>query len=325
MAGKQGDRAGKRLDSVDIFRGAAVAAFLIFNFLGSLVPPAEMPQILLHNQGDILLPGDFIAGFFAFLIGIGLSMSFEKRKGSESPASILRRNLARGAGLLLLGLLLDGIDGLALQWGVLQSLGLALLIAAMFLPLGNKPRALAAAAILLSYGYFLQTDAGFGGLLQYRHGGPIGAISYAAIAIFGMIAGNWLVREDRREIVIKLMLAGLALLAAGAVMSAAIPPNKLLVSPSYSLCVSGAASAIMALLYQVVEVGGWKSDVLRLFGMNSLLAWVLQYPLAYWPLAILDAFFSIGFAGGVAATAILVVIVYAILLFGRKSGFRLSI
>ncbi len=325
MAGKESRRAAKRLGSVDVFRGAAVAAFLFFNFLTSLVRPGEMPSILLHNQVGTMLPGDFIAGFFAFLIGIGLSLSYEKRKGDESLASIFRRNIARGAALLALGLFLDGIDGLTLQWGVLQTLGISLLIATAFLPFSNRIRALSAAIILIIYGCLLLTDAGFAGLLQIRHGGPIGAVSYASIAISGMIAGNWLVEADRKESVKKLLLASLALLLAGAIASTAIAPSKLLATPSYSIYVSCAAFAVMGMLFHAVEIGGLNPGILQRLGRNSLLAWVLQYPLFYWPLALAGAYFSTSLAAGLAAAGALTVISYVIVFFIGKSGYRLSI
>jgi predicted acyltransferase len=313
--------------AVDVFRGAVVVLFLFLNFLFSFTPESAIPHILLHNQGNVLLPGDFIAPFFAFIMGVSLALSYAKRKerGQES-AAVFRTYIKRFVLLILIGLFLDSLfvlSGLRLVWGVLQSLGVAGLVAVCVLPLSERNKVLAALLLLSVYGILLtQNHAFFDSVANSRNGGPLGALSYGAITIFGLVAGRILL--EGKGFYRNAAVGGLALVAISLPISIWMPYNKLLVTPSYSLITSGAAFVVLAAFKYMEEKHGFRSEILSLLGRSSLLAWVLQYPLAYYPLTF-AGYGTLGFPEGFSLAVVLTLVSYLIVRYADKKGIRFGL
>lgn len=145
-------RANERVVSLDVFRGATVAAMLLVNNPGSwshVYPP------LLHAEWHGWTPTDLIFPFFLFVVGITTHMSLARlRRGApHGGASVGGKILRRGLLIIALGLLLNWfpfftwgqVPDLAepslgervthrwnhLRWsGVLQRIGFVYLVAA---------------------------------------------------------------------------------------------------------------------------------------------------------------------------------------------------
>ena len=326
-----------RIESIDIFRGIVVIKFLFSNALASFARESEIPFALKHNQGNALLISDFTAALFAFLIGIGLAISYSRRvaKG-EAIGTIFITYFKRFATLLLIGLILDSISysklttqdpKLVLEWGVLQTLAVAGAIAALTVILTNLARLAIAFFILIIYGYLLLNSSAFFDLVNKSiHGGPIGAISFGAITIFGIIAGSFILQASKwQKKLQKLSLFAIALVSLAIFASYYVPFNKLLVTPTYSLITSAAGFALMVILYYLVEVKKLNSAIIKRFGANALFAWIIQYPLIYYPLGKIYKFQFASFGEGIALSTIFVIVIYILIIFAEKKGIRLSL
>ena len=301
----------KRYKSVDIFRGLSVILFLLFNFVYSFTGDHEVPFILKHNQGNILLPLDFIAAFFAFVLGVSLGLSYFKRAGGGEKGLVYLHYLKRYGLLILIGLVLDFFPDFTLKWGVLQSLGIAGIIATLILKLSNPIKLIVVGIVLVIYSFCLQNPS-FLDLLSITHGGPVGAISYGTISIVGMVAASFLGSKNNW----KILGLGIVLFVLSLLSSHMIPFNKLLVTPTYSLISAAVALIILYFLLVLFDIKKIKirgQEPLILFGRNSLLAWILQYPLVFYPLAILSKFQIFEFLIGFGVSIFFLAIVYLII------------
>src|SRR3989338_4520675 len=326
----------KRIEAVDVFRGIIVIKFLFSNALGSFTREREIPFALKHNQGNALLLSDFTAALFAFLIGIGLAISYSRRIAKGQKLSEIFIAYAKRFGMLLVvGLILDSVSysklttqnpELIVAWGVLQTLAVAGAIAALTILFSNAIRIAIALVILLVYGYLLLNNASFFDLINKSlHGGPVGAISFGAISIFGLIAGSIVLQKSEWQKLQKLSLIAIALFALAMFVSTIIPFNKLLVTPSYSLITSAVGFALMAIIYYMVEIKKVNSSIIKKFGANALFAWIIQYPLIYYPLGKLYKFQFASFLEGMALSLAFVIVVYVLIIFAEKKGIRLAL
>ena len=110
-------------------------------------------------------------------------------------------------------------------------------------------------------------------------GVPMSVVSVGT-ALLGMCAGD-VVRTARwsgpRKVAVLLGL-GAALVVAGLAVSWAVPINKKLWSPSYTLVVGGASFALFAAFYWMIDVRGWKvwATPLKWVGMNAIALYFAQ-------------------------------------------------
>jgi len=89
-----GEGAAPRLAFVDVCRALAVLGMLFANMMNVFL--RRVPEVLQHNEGDVLRAFDFPAPVFQFLIGVSLVLFLRKRTaaGLTSPA---RGSPPRGA------------------------------------------------------------------------------------------------------------------------------------------------------------------------------------------------------------------------------------
>ena len=156
-------KVSKRLVSLDVFRGIAIALMILVNMAGvadQVYPP------LLHADWNGCTPTDLVFPFFLFIVGVAMAFSLSKYTDSAvvSPLAkggwggIYWRIVRRSAILFALGLLLNGFWNYDLSsiriMGVLQRIGLAYLLAALVvLKLPRKGQW--AIALLLVIGYWV--------------------------------------------------------------------------------------------------------------------------------------------------------------------------
>ncbi len=124
--------ASNRLFSLDVFRGATIAAMILVNNPGSDFAYAPLN----HAHWNGWTPTDLIFPFFLFIVGVSLTLSFRARmeKGG-SRRTLLIHTVRRSALIFLIGLFLNGFPHFHLAtWrvaGVLQRIALAYLAAAI--------------------------------------------------------------------------------------------------------------------------------------------------------------------------------------------------
>ncbi|MGA8214048.1 MAG: heparan-alpha-glucosaminide N-acetyltransferase domain-containing protein [Candidatus Sulfotelmatobacter sp.] len=149
-----GGRPSSRLTSLDLFRGATIAAMILVNNPGNNHPywPLE------HAEWNGWTPTDLIFPFFLFIVGVSLVFSFESRLSrGDSRIVLLRHAFRRAVIIFAIGLGLNYIVALALSTGlripgVLQRIGICYLAASiLFLYVRARNGALVAAALLIGY------------------------------------------------------------------------------------------------------------------------------------------------------------------------------
>ena len=146
-----------RLGSLDVFRGATVAAMILVNNAGDW---DKTYSPLLHAEWHGWTPTDLIFPFFLFVVGVAIPYAFAGRlQRSGGDLGPLHRQIVRRAAILFaLGLFLSWFPFYTVDWsvaripGVLQRIAVVYLVAAFaWLHLGPRSRALLALILLAGY------------------------------------------------------------------------------------------------------------------------------------------------------------------------------
>jgi predicted acyltransferase len=122
MSTLSGISSGKRLVSLDFFRGATVAAMILVNNPGSW---SHIYGPLKHAAWHGWTPTDLIFPFFLFIVGVSIVLAFTKArsKGAED-SDLLSKTLIRAAKIFGLGLALSAFPYLTFipDFGLHQNL-----------------------------------------------------------------------------------------------------------------------------------------------------------------------------------------------------------
>ncbi len=122
-----------RMVSLDVFRGATIAAMILVNDPGSwshIYPPLE------HADWNGWTPTDLIFPFFLFIVGVSLTLSFAARiaRGLTRRALVIHV-LRRSALIFAIGLFLNGFPDFDFSsiriMGVLQRIAICYLVAGL--------------------------------------------------------------------------------------------------------------------------------------------------------------------------------------------------
>lgn len=311
----------RRLASLDALRGLAVAAMVLVNNPGdwnALYPP------LAHARWHGWTFTDTVFPFFLFAVGVSMTISFGERAAAGASRASLLLGLARRAVVLFaIGLALNAFPAFDLAQlripGVLQRIALASLLAAPFVAVGGR-RVLLTGALALCAVYSLlmlvvpvpdvqgvvaagalEPGRDFGAWLDRllldghlwratRTWDPEGVTSTlpaAASVLFGALAGGWLQHGAApAERTVWLLLGGLAALAIGTLLDAALMPiNKNLWTPSYAVFMAGWAACVFGALHWLLDAAPQARlrqrsaralQPLVIVGMNALALFVLS-------------------------------------------------
>ena len=298
-----------RLSSVDVFRGAAMAAMVIVNNPGDW---AHVYAPLLHAEWNGWTPTDLIFPFFVFIVGVSITLS---RRSQASLVVILRRTALLYALGLLLALYPRFNFSTVRLMGVLPRLALCYLAAALVYRsiAGRDPSSqcrialVAAGSLLVAYWALLTWVPAPGGVAgdltpsgnlgawldravlgeahlwrQSKTWDPEGLFSTApaiASALTGVAAGVMIARSERRPVVsLRLIVAGIIATVAGLVWHFWFPINKNLWTSSYVLLTSGLAAMLLGALYWVIDVRGYRRFIrpLVVLGVNALTLFVVS-------------------------------------------------
>jgi predicted acyltransferase len=159
-----------RMVSLDVFRGATIAAMILVNDPGSwshIYPPLE------HAEWNGWTPTDLIFPFFLFIVGVSMTLSFASRIARGLSRGALAIHVVRRSALIFaIGLFLNGFPDFDFSsiriMGVLQRIALCYLVAGLLYlatfqrgPVADRParvranlRVTAAVAIALLVGYW---------------------------------------------------------------------------------------------------------------------------------------------------------------------------
>ena len=294
-----------RLESLDVFRGATIAAMILVNNPGDW---STVYWPLLHVPWHGWTPTDLVFPFFLFIVGVALTLS----KRASFKAALLRALKLVGLGLFLA--LYPSFQIASLRWpGVLQRIGLCYL-AAWAARRWLGPRGQAALAAILLVGYWaLMTKVtgpeGFPPNLEMHTNlaaqvdrlfltghmwaatktwdpeGLLSTLPSIATPLLGLLCGAWLRGRQERSpfrTTLGLVLSGLGLVLVGVLWGEAAPRgmlfpiNKNLWSPSFVLLTGGLAAASLGLCYAVIDVAGvrgWAAPLVS-YGRNPIAVYV---------------------------------------------------
>ena len=301
----------QRLLSLDVFRGATIAAMILVNNPGSSAAFAPLK----HADWDGWTPTDLIFPFFLFIVGVSLVFSSDSRLAhGASRRELVLHTLQRAAIIFGIGFALNFLFQPHLATvripGVLQRIAVAYLAAALItLYTGARGRIIWIAALLIGYwlvmcylpvpGYgvpghqlrllhpdhnlaaWLDRKLMFGHLFE-RTRDPEGLLSTLpaiATVLCGVLTGQWLrSRRTPRQKAAWMLGYGVAGLLAGELWNVWFPINKKLWTSSFVLLTAGCALVALALCYWVCDVKlfrRWWSKPLIVFGSNAIAAYVL--------------------------------------------------
>jgi predicted acyltransferase len=300
-----------RLEALDVFRGATVAAMILVNNPGSwshIYPP------LRHAAWHGWTPTDLIFPFFLFIVGVTTTLSLAGRRArGDDHGRLTRQILRRGAIIVTLGLLVSAFPFFPPEHlarlripGVLQRIGVAYTVAALIVRWGGwRAQAAAAAVLLLGYwallalvpvpGIWVPTlappeatlPAWFDRLLLDGHlwavtgswdpEGVLSTIPAIASVLLGALASRFVVDTAPIEHrVHRLAAAGAVAAAAGLLWGMVVPINKNVWTSSYALFTAGAAALGLAACLLLIDVRGWRGWIgpFVVFGVNPIVAFV---------------------------------------------------
>jgi len=306
---------GHRLQSLDAFRGATIAAMVLVNDPGSL--EHIYPQ-LRHAAWHGWTFTDWIFPFFLFIVGVAMTFSFARRleEGANKRALMLHV-VRRSAIIFALGLLVNGfpfwldpdfsLDTFRIP-GVLQRIAICYLIAG-FIFLTVSERGQIGWIVMLLGVYWLMVKlipvpgygAGFlepkGNLLWYvdstvfgRHTwayapaqgfDPEGILSTApaiATTLIGVLTGRWLrSSHGGEEKTAWMFVIGNTLLLLGIILDMWLPINKNMWTSSYVVFMAGWSLICLAVFYWLIDVKGCArwSKPFVILGMNAIALYVL--------------------------------------------------
>lgn len=312
-AGRESDAGmspfGDRLMSLDVFRGATIAAMLLVNDPGTwsaVYPP------LLHAPWHGWTFTDVIFPFFLWITGMAITLSTAKRLGrGDGRRDLMLHALRRSAVIFGIGLFLAGypfFDFTIIRIpGVLQRIAMCYLIATViYLTTTIRGQIQWTGSLLVVYWLLMKVYPvpGYGAGVLEKEGnfsqyidslilsghmwastktwdpeGIVSTLPAIATVLFGILTGHILrARKTPEEKTAWMFVMGNALLFFGAVMSHWLPINKNLWTSSYSVFMAGLAANIFAFCYWIIDVKGYRKWGLpfKIYGMNAITIFALS-------------------------------------------------
>lgn len=296
----------QRLLSLDVLRGITVAGMILVNNAGGPQSYASLQ----HSAWNGLTPCDLVFPFFLFIMGISTYIALRKFQFRPS-AAVWKKILRRTALIFLIGVALHWFDqacgGEFLAFdtlrltGVLQRIALCYGVVSL-LALYLRPRQLGWTAGLILVGYAVLLVLGGGyvndennvlvvadrALLGVNHlytkmpvdpEGILSTLPSVAHTLIGFLCGRLILESDTlNRKIIGLFVAGFLLMAVGFLLTEALPLNKRIWSPSYTLVTCGLAASLQAVLMYFIDDRGKKRwcRFFEVFGVNPLFLYVLS-------------------------------------------------
>jgi predicted acyltransferase len=266
----------RRLDSIDAFRGLAIAGMVIANFLAGVEwVPAWLKHA--HDIGFTII--DLVAPMFIFAIGLTYASSAKRRFEQDGPWKATQHFITRFFAILGIGALLSAgeialkLDGQTINWGVLQAIGAAGLITLIFIRTNTLTRLIAGLSILALYQFLLQRFW-LAEVLASPHGGFLAAISWAGMLILATVLADLFHHSDKG--VRKLALASLGSILIALLLTLWFPISKNRVSAPYVLLSLGLSGLLFSACHLLIEKFKLRLRLTLWWGRNPLVMYVLH-------------------------------------------------
>lgn len=315
MNSKTQPGAGKRLFSLDLFRGlvmfllVAEGSGLYHTWLATTEQGTVLHAIATqfhHHPWNGLRFWDLVQPYFMFIVGVAMWFSVNKRLGrGDAPRSITRHILQRCLLLLVFGVGLHvGYKGRLVWelWNVLCQLSVTILIAYAIMRLPGRTQLLISIGILLlseslyrftgipGYDQPFVKDHNFGSFMdmilmgKINNGGGWVAFNFiptSAHTIWGVLAGKLLASSKSEWTKIKILLYyGVPAVLIGYILNwtGFDPIIKRICTASFVLTSGGWAILTLAFFYWLVDILGAKNWTLffAIVGMNSIFIYLFM-------------------------------------------------
>ena len=293
----------KRIQAIDILRGATVALMILVNNPGSW---EAVWGPLKHAAWNGLTLADLVFPLFLFVMGV--SMYFSLRKGGFKLSwKILKRALM----LIFIGLVLNwmgsafwthsfGLSSLRYT-GVLQRFGLCFGLSALLVCLlPHKSLPWVGVAFLAAYTGILLAGNGYAygpenilsrfdrALIPDAHlyldngidpEGILSTLPCLSHTLAGFLIGKLVAEKKERAT----LLSGIALLAAGLLISIWLPINKKIWSPRFVLVLCGLGTVLLVAIYYITDEKRILKGTrfFRDFGTNAIYCYVIAHFIAW--------------------------------------------
>ena len=249
---------------------------------------------------------------FIFIVGVSVALSFSKQMGPSKPRKeMVKKILIRGLKIYTIGLFLHYLPDLDFDrinlFGVLQRIAAVFVVCALLFIYTNwKTHLYIIGGILVGYWItmsYIPTSAFSAGTIEPganfaawvdrmifpvdmigKHGwsaeGFYSTFPAIATGITGMLAGRLiLTRKITESTIIWLFIAGVAGVFAGSIWGWQFPINKKIWSSSYVLYTSGWAFIVLAISLWLIDLQGYKNNLLArtgiIFGSNAIAIYVM--------------------------------------------------
>jgi predicted acyltransferase len=305
----------ERLLSLDVFRGATVAAMILVNNPGSW---DSVYSPLLHAHWNGCTPTDLIFPSFLFIVGMSIHFAYQVKLQEGLTGKVFSKILKRTLIIFSLGILIawfpifsfERLSHLRIP-GVLQRISLVFFFCSLIYFKTNWLTQIRIASILL-VGYFLlmtlvpvpgvgppslEPETNLGAWLdrlllnghlwaQSKTWDPEGILSTIpaiATGIIGMLVGQLFSKlEGQESRTTWLFFTGCALSLAGWTWGLFFPINKSLWTSSYVLYTAGLAMQTFACCYWLVDVLGFRkwATPFTYYGTNAIFVFVASGLLA---------------------------------------------
>lgn len=298
-----------RLLSLDVFRGATMAAMILVNNPGG--PHAYAP--LEHADWNGWTPTDLIFPFFLFMVGVSIVFSMQSRKTVPGSHGKLILNAFRRMVTILainygMRLLFNHHLSTLRIPGVLPRIAVVYFICTvLYVTTSANVRNWILALVLIGY-YFIMnfipvpgvghpslepsTNLGawidrlvFGTAHLWNESktwdpeGLLSTLPAIGTGLIGIMAGRWLKRTDREASVkVSWMLTyGVIAVVLGLIWNWFFPINKKLWTSSFVLLTGGLGTVALAVFYWLIDAQGHKrfTRFFAVFGTNAITAYIL--------------------------------------------------
>jgi predicted acyltransferase len=264
----------ERVEFLDQFRGFTVTLMILVNILAEFnVVPAWLKHAT--TMGRATVP-DFVIPTFLFIIGVAFELSFTRSLAAHGAGRTVRRFVRRNLVLIAFGILGSLLlkHDVVREWGVLETLGTAGLVALPFMFV--RPRWRPAIAVLLAAVFEVISRLGFRAWLAQNDlghlGGIPGGLAWAGVVLLGSLAGSFIRNSDTRGLRVCCTVMAATGIGTGLLLSRWLPVYKPPVTMTYLLLTTGAAAALL-LAFSVLNL---RFPPFKVFGVNALAIFMLH-------------------------------------------------
>ncbi len=277
MKGQPVTEPASRVNSIDQFRGFAVISMILVNYLALY---QCTPAFLKHAKPSGITFADLVAPFFLFILGMMFRRSLLSRIEKDGKGRAYLHAVRRYALLVLIGMA-GGCAGkmkLTFDWGILQAIGLAGIIALPVIAFNIKLRALSLLVILSTH-HFLLLPYFPEYIKNSEQGGPAGALAWSAMIILASMTGDFFNLSDLKKSMSSLIAFGVFFTMAGLASHFIFPVSKPLISVSYIFLSCGVTVFVFVIFLFVVDIKKFNIPTFQPLGKNALLIFLLHYVL----------------------------------------------